>query len=59
MTGHALGQAGRRHVLLSLALNLLILVVAFVVLDFDRPQRGVIQVDQTPLIQVRASFAVS
>jgi hypothetical protein len=59
MTGHALGQAGRRHVLLSLALNLLILVVAFVVLDFDRPQRGAIQVDQTPLIQVRASFAVS
>ena len=56
MTGHALGQAGRRHVLLSLGLNLLILVVAFVVLDFDRPRRGLIQVDQTPLIQARAGL---
>ena len=56
MTGHALGQAGRRHVLLSLGLNLLILVVAFVVLDFDRPQRGLIRVDQSPLMQARAGL---
>jgi hypothetical protein len=56
MTGHALGQAKRRHVLLSLGLNLLILVVAFVVLDFDRPQRGVTRVDQTPLIRARAGL---
>ena len=58
MTGHALGEAGRRHVGLSLGLNLLILMVAFVVLDFDRPRRGVIRVDQTPLIQVRESMKV-
>jgi len=56
MTGHALGEAGRRHVGLSLGLNLLILMVAFVVLDFDRPRRGVIRVDQTPLIEVRESM---
>ncbi len=56
MTGHALGEAGRRHVGLSLGLNLLILTVAFVVLDFDRPRRGVIRVDQTPLIQLRESM---
>jgi hypothetical protein len=57
MTGHALGQSGHRHVLLSLGLNLLILVVAFVVLDFDRPRRGLIRVDQTPLIRARASMS--
>lgn len=56
MTGHALGEAGQRHVGLSLGLNLLILMVAFVVLDFDRPRRGVIRVDQTPLIKVRESM---
>jgi len=56
VTGHALGQAGRRHVGLALGLNLLILFVAFVVLDFDRPRRGLIRVDQTPLIQLRESM---
>ena len=57
MSGHALGQARRRHVILSLGLNLLILIVAFVVLDFDRPRRGLIRVDQTPLLRVQESMA--
>jgi hypothetical protein len=56
MTGHALGEAGQRHVGLALGLNLLILIVVFVVLDFDRPRRGLIRVDQTPLIQLRESM---
>ncbi|HEV2672516.1 MAG TPA: hypothetical protein VGU74_15590 [Gemmatimonadales bacterium] len=59
MTGHALGEAGQRHVGIALGLNLLILMVAFVVLDFDRPRRGLIRVDQTPLIQLRESMKAS
>jgi hypothetical protein len=59
MTGHALGEAGHRHLGLALILNLLILMVAFVVLDFDRPRRGLIRVDQTPLIQLRESMRSS
>ena len=59
MTGHALGEAGQRHVGLALGLNLLILIVVFVVLDFDRPRRGLIRVDQTPLIQLRDSMKES
>ncbi len=59
MTGHALGEAGQRHVGLALGLNLLILIVVFVVLDFDRPRRGLIRVDQTPLIQLRESMKES
>ena len=59
MIGHALGQAGERHVGLSLGINLLIVMVAFVVLDFDRPHRGLIRVDQTPLIQLRESMRSS
>jgi hypothetical protein len=31
-------------------------MVALVVLDFDRPRRGLIRVDQTPLIQVQKSM---
>jgi hypothetical protein len=56
MTGHALGEAGPRHLGLMLGFNLLIVMVAFVVLDFDRPRRGLIQVDQSPLIQVQKSM---
>ena len=53
MIGHALGDTGRRHVGLSLAVNLLIVMVAAIVLDFDRPRSGLIRVEQTPLIVVR------
>ena len=53
MIGHALGETGRRHAGLSLAVNLLIVMVAAIVLDFDRPRSGLIRVEQTPLIVVR------
>jgi hypothetical protein len=43
-------------VVLALGINLLIVMLAFVVLDFDRPRRGLIRVDQSPLIQVRESM---
>ncbi len=56
MTGHALGEAGPRHVGLLLGFTLLIVMVAFVVLDFDRPRRGLIRVDQSPLIQLQKSL---
>jgi hypothetical protein len=59
MLGNALGEAGRRRVSLALGLNLLIVLVAFVVLDFDRPHRGLIRVDQTPLIELRATMGGS
>jgi len=53
MIGHALGETGYRHIGLSLAVNLLIVMVAGIVLDFDRPRSGLIRVEQTPLIVVR------
>ena len=56
VSGHALGEAGQRHAGLMLGFSLLIVMVAFVVLDFDRPRRGLIRVDQTPLIQVQKSM---
>jgi hypothetical protein len=60
MIGHAVGEAGQdRHLGLSLGINVLIVMVAFVVLDFDRPRRGLIRVDQTPLVQVRESMRSS
>ena len=54
--GHSSGQAGRRHLGLWIAMNVLVILALFVVLDFDRPRRGLIQVNHTPLIELRESM---
>ena len=56
MIGHALGEVGQRHTVLSFALIFLIVVVALVVFDFDRPRGGFIRVDQTPLLQLQETM---
>lgn len=54
--GHSSGQVGRRHLGLWLALNVLVALVLFVVLDFDRPRRGLIQINHQPLIELRETL---
>ena len=56
LLGHSSGQAATRHVGLWLASNLVLGLVLYVVLDFDRPRRGLIVVDQTPLVELRATL---
>jgi hypothetical protein len=56
LMGHSSGQVGRRHLGLWIALNVLVMLVLFVVLDFDRPRRGLIQVNHAPLIELRESM---
>ena len=56
LVGHSSGQAGRRHGGLWLALNILLALVMFTVLDFDRPRRGLVRVDHTPLLELREGF---
>ncbi len=53
LLGHSSGQSGRRHIGLWIASNLLFGLVLFIVLDFDRPQTGLIRVDPGPLGEVR------
>jgi len=36
--------------------RLVLALVPYVVLDFDRPRRGVILVDQTPLVELQESL---
>jgi hypothetical protein len=57
LIGHSSGQSNRRHFVLWLATNLVVVLVLFVVLDFDRPRRGLIRVDQTPLRELQESFS--
>jgi len=52
LVGHSSAEAGERHPGLWIALNVLIMLVVFVILDFDRPRRGLIQISQRPLVEV-------
>lgn len=56
LLGHSSGQAGIRHVGLWLAANIVFSLVLFVVLDFDRPRRGLIRVDHTPLVELQKTL---
>lgn len=56
LMGHSSGQTERRHLTLWFASNAIFALVFYVVLDFDRPRRGLIQVDQTPLIELNSSL---
>jgi uncharacterized membrane protein (Fun14 family) len=52
--GYATGVAGHRPSSVSYMLVGLIIVLTFVIVDLDRPRRGLIRVDQTSLIDVKA-----
>jgi len=56
LTGHSSGQTEHRHVSLWIALNVLVLLVLYEILDFDRPRRGLIQVNHAPLVDVQKSL---
>ncbi len=59
LVGHSSGQGGRRHVWLWLVTNSMFATVLFVVIDFDRPRRGLIRVDHGPLINLRDQLEVA
>jgi hypothetical protein len=57
LAGHSSGQSDRRHVGLWTAFNVLFALVLFVVLDFDRPRRGLVRVDHSPLVELQRTLA--
>jgi hypothetical protein len=54
--GYAAGVAGHRPSAASHLLVVLIVVLVFIVLDLDRPRRGLIQVSQKSLVDLRAGL---
>lgn len=56
LIGHSCGPSERRNLGLWAALNVLMALVLFVILDFDHPRRGFVQVDHRPLLELQASF---
>ena len=51
--GYTSGLTGGRSLVATLILSLVITVVVFVILDFDRPYRGIITVNQQSMVEVR------
>jgi hypothetical protein len=59
MVGYAKGLAGRRTPFSSTILTVLTVAIVIVVVDMDRPLRGVIRVPRQSLIELRERFAAT
>lgn len=53
MLGYSSGLGGHRILAPTALVSFLIAMVVFIIIDLDRPRRGLIQVDQTPLVELR------
>ena len=54
--GFSTGLAGHRPSLVTYILIALIVVLTFIIVDLDRPRRGLIRVDQTSLTDLKAAI---
>jgi hypothetical protein len=51
--GYSSGLSGKRVVAPTVMVSFLIALIVFIILDLDRPKRGMIQVDQAPMLLLR------
>ena len=56
VTGYSAGLGGKRPALGTAALSLIVTLVVFMIADLDRPRRGLIQVGQSDLIELKAGM---
>ena len=54
--GFAFGATRHRNLTVTISFIVLVTMVVFTILDLDRPRRGVIQVDQSPMLELQASL---
>jgi hypothetical protein len=59
LIGYCCGLAGRRNFVVTLLTSLLIAAVILVIVDLDRPRRGLIHVGLGRMMELRASLAQS
>ncbi len=53
MLGYSSGLGGHRVIAPTLMVSFLIALIVFIIIDLDRPRRGLIQVDQDSLVSLR------
>ena len=56
IVGYASGIAGHRVSIAGYIMAALVVVLVFVILDLDRPRRGLIEVSNEPIVAVYASM---
>jgi hypothetical protein len=54
MVGYLFGLGNQRHLLSTVTMAVAITAVLLVIVDLDRPDRGLIQISQQPLIDVQS-----
>lgn len=53
--GYSSGLSGKRVVAPTLMVSFLISLIVFIIIDLDRPKRGLIQVDQSSMVMLKES----
>ena len=56
VVGYAAGNSGHRPPLVAYILVTLIVILSFIIVDLDRPQRGLIRTDQRSLTDLKAAI---
>ena len=54
--GYSSGLSGRRVVAPTIMVSFLIAMIVFIIIDLDRPKRGLIQVDQGSMLVLQESY---
>jgi hypothetical protein len=57
IVGYASGVAGHRASFITYILVTLIVFLVFIIIDLDRPRRGLIQINQQSLLDLQAEMA--
>lgn len=55
--GYSGGLSGKRVTIPAGLVSLLITLIVFIIIDLDRPKRGMIQVDQSTMLELQSSSA--
>lgn len=56
MIGYSGGLSGKRIIAPVVLVSLLVTLIVFIIIDLDRPKRGLIQVNLSPLLELRQSM---
>lgn len=51
--GYASGLGGKRPIVATILMSLLIVLIVFIIIDLDRPKRGLIQVSQQSILELK------
>jgi hypothetical protein len=57
MMGYSSGLSGKRIIMPVVLVSLLITLIVFLIIDLDRPRRGLIEIDQSAMLELQQSMS--